>query len=265
MHKELPQGTYTINFEALDDMCSSRTTTPQQTTTVRTTTHPTTTLPPNIFISLKGDYDMSFEYTTLFINGKKVQNLCKDCKINCNLQEPELVETGRIDVDNYCTDEDSFIEFSFIDSKQVNECPSTYKVCINMEDEQHCCETTCEDEDCENYVAFDCDTWECVKLKKIMVKRFSCSKAPDKRIKCNFNVVRNKLNERATISILLFDEKNGKIYYASTQNLDKNYIGRKTIYLQKVSDCEDKDLQVVLNIFSNNILIYTQNFGRFRC
>jgi len=84
-------------------------------------------------------------------------------------------------------------------------------------------------------------------------------------VKCNFNVVRNKLNESAMISILMFDEKNGKIYYASTGYLDKGYIGRKTLYLQKVNECQDKELQTVLNIFSNNRLIYTEKFGRFRC
>jgi hypothetical protein len=207
---------------------------------------------------------MSYEYTTLFINGKKAQDICKDCNITCSIQEPELAAIGRIDVDNYCG-ENGFIEFSFVDSKQVNECPSTYKVCLNISDKQTCCETTCEEEECDNYVAFDCDTWECAKLKKIMIKGFSCSKTADGRVKCNFNIIRNKLNESATISILMFKEKNGKIYYASTGSLDKGYIGRKTLYLQKVNECQDKELQIVLNIFSNNRLIYTEKFGRFRC
>jgi len=232
-----------------------------------TTTSTTISEISNMIVYLKGDYDMSFEYTSLFINQEKNEDLCKDCKINCNTPQPEFVIEKPINIDKYCSDESGggFIEFLFVDSLQANECPPQYKVCLNITNKKYCCEKTCDDDDCKNYVAFDCDTWGCVDLKNIMIKNFLCSKTSGNKIKCDFNVARNKIDNKTDIVILLFDEENGKIYYISREQMNEKYIGRKTLYMEKISDCEDKTLQIVLNIFNKNKLIYNKNFGEFRC
>ncbi|MCX8179628.1 MAG: hypothetical protein N3E38_02765, partial [Candidatus Aenigmarchaeota archaeon] len=241
--------------------------TPTQTTpvsatpTVGTTRPSTTTLPPpNLFIKLKGDYDRTFEYSKLFINNEDKGKICENCNINCSLQEPIEAASLYINLDKYCSDESGkgIIEIKFVDSDQVNECPSTYKVCLKLEQE-YCCERTCLEQKCK-YVAFDCDNWSCLDLKDFMIKRVECRDE-----ECNVLILRNVINSKLKGSIIIYDNDNGKIYYLGVFDIPEKFVGLRVVRLAKVDDCENGDLKIVLNIIKGNEIIYTLRAGEYIC
>ncbi|MEM5777906.1 MAG: hypothetical protein QXJ06_05735, partial [Candidatus Aenigmatarchaeota archaeon] len=246
-------------------------TTRQLSTTSRTPTAPvttditvTTTLiseQPNLFIKLKGDYDMPFEYTRIYINSEDKGKICENCNINCNVNEPLTANATNIDINKYCGDESGrgIIKIDFVDSSQVNECNSEYKVCIKL-DKEYCCDIKCTDENCKRYVAFDCDSWSCLELKNIMFKDVSCDNK-----KCNIRVLRNILNSKIRGIIILFDEKNGRIYYLGIFDLNENFIGLKTVNLRKIEECSNIKLKIMINLFKENNLIESLKVGEMNC
>ncbi|MBU5688342.1 MAG: hypothetical protein KQA31_02975 [Candidatus Aenigmarchaeota archaeon] len=236
-------------------------TTPRSTPTPQTT--PTTHFgfPYLIKIKLKGDYDKSFEYSTIYLNGEKLKEVCRDCDVNCNLQNTKQVdEIKNIDIDKYC-EETGYIQIAFADSAQVDECGSVYEACINMTNtnKEYCCQIKCDEEDCQNYVAFDCDSFNCINLQDIGIKQAICDTN-----KCNIRIFRNVLNKQVQISILFYD-KDGVIYYKTSGNINKNFIGLKTFYLNNVNDCENNNLEIKINIIDGENLILTKKVGEIKC
>ena len=220
---------------------------------------------PNVFVKLKGDYDMGFEYTELFVNGKKFTDVCKDCGISCKSPQPQDATEFFIDLDKYCGDESGsgFVSFYFKDSSQVNDCFSAYKVCINVGGEKKCCEKTCEEESCDSTISFDCDDWSCVELKDFMLKGFSCKKDKNK-ISCTFRVSRNVIDSKLKVSVAAFDEDTGKIYYIGTGEIGNKITGIKTIHLENINECKGKQLTFSLIVADKKIIHYEKTRG-FEC
>jgi len=207
---------------------------------------------------------MPFEYATLLINDKNQGKICdnEECNASCDIDKPVNVTSMKIDINDLCSDQSGkgIIKISFNDNPQVNDCNSYYEACINVGEEEHCCSRECEDETCERYVAFDCDTWQCIDLKDIMVKNVECEKN-----KCNVKIFRNVHKTNIKGTIIVYDENNGKIYYLGNFTLGAGSTGTKTANLRKVNECENKNLKIMLTFFKNNNIISRIQSGEFTC
>jgi hypothetical protein len=219
----------------------------------------------NVKIKLIGDYDGGFEYTTLFINGKQNRVLCKNCTVSCKTEKPKEVESFYLDIEKYCGEEEGsgFIDFYFKDNSQVDECFSTYEVCINLTNKEYCCRKECNEEGCMPSIAFDCDSFDCIDLKDLIIKDIKCSSSWEK-VKCNIQVKRNIINSDLTVSLILYNEDNGNIYYMSKGTINSKSTGLKTFYLKKINDCNNRNVKLAINIFKGNELIY-KNEVSFSC
>ncbi|MBU5688222.1 MAG: hypothetical protein QW474_00790 [Candidatus Aenigmatarchaeota archaeon] len=241
---------------------SSSTTSTTATSSSTTSTTATIKSPYIIKIKLKGDYNQNFEYSTIYVNDQKIKDVCNEnCEVNCNLIEPKDVdEIKNIDIDSYC-EKDGYIQVKFVDSTRVDECNSVFEACINNTEKnnEYCCKTECNDENCKNYVAFDCDSFKCIQLSDIDIKKISCDME-----KCALTIYRNILNKSSTVFILFFDQ-DGVVYYQAFGVIEKNFVGKKTFYLNKIKECENQNLEIKINIIDDDKLLLTSNVGEISC
>ncbi|MBU5689910.1 MAG: hypothetical protein QXM68_01795 [Candidatus Aenigmatarchaeota archaeon] len=262
--------TYNIAFKAPDDFCLSQTNGTVQTTrttqngTTQTTRTPASNIPmptvpttveenARLIIKLKGDYDQYIEYSDIFLNTEKIGEACRYCP-KCELTN--ALEKG-INTDVYCN-VDGFIDVKFVDSNYVDDtCNSVHMVCINIDDNEHCCQRECDMHGCENSVSFDCDNFNCVELSDLVVKDFYC-----KGTFCAFRLRRNVMNSTLQYLIVGADSK-GIIHYKSSGNITAKSTGWVSSQLLLNKNCDrGKKLSVTLNIFdSKNNLLYNQKIS----
>ncbi|MEM5877995.1 MAG: hypothetical protein QXF12_03895 [Candidatus Aenigmatarchaeota archaeon] len=238
--------------------------TAQTTTTARISTPATTTtFPPNMIpfkIFLKGDYDQAIEYSTIYLNGRKIGDACTTCSKTCEELQQGLIQ--QIDINQYCFD--GFIDVKFVDTPTVDDfCNSVHKACIEIDGNEYCCEKQCDMYGCENHVSFECDRFTCVELSDLIIKDFYCK---DKS--CGFRIKRNILEKNTSYVISAFNETNGKIYYSFTGSFGPKSTGQIFRPLNVYATCQkDTELPVILTVFdSNNNLLYVEKLNRgFKC
>jgi len=213
----------------------------------------------NLEIKLKGDYDQSYEYSNISIDGKKIGDACTSA---CSLCEPSVGFTANINLDQYCSD-DGKLQVTFADSSGVNkDCNAVHEACIYANDKWNCCSLPCGDYGCTNSVIFDCDNWQCPEQEDFMIDSVNCNKN-----KCSVKIIKNELNEELEIYVYLIEEPSGKIYYSGSETLDENYTGIKDVSLSKLSTCPSgTQLKALIAVYDEDLNnIYNKKGDGFTC
>lgn len=114
----------------------------------------------NFYVELYGDYEQTWEYSSVEVDGSYIGDACKDYE--CKKCDWNVGLVSDIDISKYCSDDEQ-LEVTFEDTDSVNqECEANHRACVYYDDDWHCCEAQCDNYGCTNSVTFDCDDWSCI-------------------------------------------------------------------------------------------------------
>lgn len=226
-----------------------------ETTVTGSSITPTTN---NFKIELRGDYDQSYENSTIYIEDDKIGDACYENCILCDWSQGLM---RNIDTKDYCNDDE--LEVRFLDSDNVNSgCNAQHRACIYKDGKWKCCERQCSSYGCENSVIFDCNTWECIETNEFKIGRIDCDKD-----KCTLEIEKNTMNQQLDVYVYLIEEPSGKIYYSGSDTISDGFKGLKDVSIDKIASCPSgTELNALINVYDEDLnRVYTIKGKGFKC
>ncbi len=162
---------------------------------------------------------MPNENCSISIEGTQMGEACGSGCTQCPTDFDEGL-SATIDVNSYCSD--TKLKVSFSDSDTVGDtCNSVHKACVYYDGNWYCLDKECDTGGCDNFVEFDCDTWNPITTTttiptEFIVSKFDCVEITGGH-RCSIRYD-NQLGEDAVL-VTLYTNSQGRVVNAPSPSV----------------------------------------------